>query len=177
MSSAIQELKVRAEILHKQIKEQNILHVKRLRALAECRRFSEEQLMERASTIRRRDCLAVVAAELGFSNWQEAKAAVSGDPAAREFGTLLYPRRSGHINHWFARYEDAAPMREASDGYLLAYKHQFLVVDRFYIESLGVDPDDEDWRELGFDWVRPASVAARTRLYAKVVAALPRQTV
>jgi hypothetical protein len=48
-------------------------------------------------------------------------------------------------------------------------------VDRFYIESLGLDPDDHDWQAIGFDWVRPRDVDARTRLYAKLVAALPRE--
>ena len=49
------------------------------------------------------------------------------------------------------------------------------VVDRYFIETLGLDPDDPDWKMIGFDWVRQADVAARTRLYSKLVAQLPRE--
>jgi hypothetical protein len=139
---AIQELKVRAEILHKRL----------------------------GDGYQRKDCLQMIAAEFGFPNWPAAKAAISGDGVVSDFGTLLYPVRGGHINLWYSRYEDAAPVREARNGYLLAYKRQFLVVDRFFIESLGLDPDDEDWHEIGYDWARPWNVQARTRLYGKLIA-------
>jgi hypothetical protein len=66
-------------------------------------------------------------------------------------------------------------MRKSGGGYLLAYRNQYFVVDRYYIESLGLDPNDRDWEALGFDWVHPRNVAARTRLYAKLVAAMPRE--
>ncbi len=173
----IRELKVRAEILHKRIQAHDARFLKRLRALPECRRSSDEQLLEAAATIRRRDCLNVIATELGFPNWPQAKAALTGAGDVVEFGTLLYPVRGGHLNRWYARYEEAAPVREACNGYLLAYKRHYLVVDRYFIESLGLDPDDADWNELGFDWVRPASLAARTRLYGKLIARLPREMV
>ena len=138
---AIQELKVRAEILHKRL----------------------------GHGYQRKDCLAMIAAEFGFPNWPTAKAAISGDRNASDFGTLLYPVGGGHINLWYARYEEAAAVREARSGYLLAYKKQFLVVDRFFIESLGLDPDDEDWHEIGYNWVRPWNFEARTRLYGKLI--------
>lgn len=144
---AIQELKIRAEIRQKRMGE----------------------------GVLRKDCLVIVAKELGFSSWPAAKAAISGKSEATEFGTLLYPAHAAHINLWYSRYDEAAPVREARGGYLLAYKKQFLVVDRYFIESLGLDPDDEDWRDLGYDWVRPKSVAARTRLYGKLIALRKRE--
>jgi hypothetical protein len=57
----------------------------------------------------------------------------------------------------------------------LGYKRQYVVVDRYFIESLGLDPEDADWQALGFDWVRPKNVAARARLYAKLLALQPRE--
>ena len=178
MTDAIGELKIRAEIFHKQVKAHDLLCLKRLRVLAGRRRSTDEQLLEMAATIRRRDCLTVIANEWGFPDWPQARAALTGQREAIEFGTLLCPVRCcGHINRWYVRYEEAAPVREACHGYLLAYKRQFLVVDGYYIESLGLDPGDADWNELGFDWVRPASAAARTRLYSKLIAGLPRETI
>jgi hypothetical protein len=163
MTEAIRELKIRAEILHKQLTANDAPALKRLHALPEFRRSTP-------AIIKRRDCLTVIAAELGFPNWTQAKAALAGDREVTEFGTLLCPPGCcGHINRWYVTYEQAAPEREAYKGYLLAYKRQYLVVDRYYIESLGLEPDDNDWKELGFDWVHPASLPARTRLYNKLI--------
>src|SRR5947209_3321579 len=135
---AIRELKVRAEILHKQIKASDS------RALARLRRTDAE-------TVRLHDCLTPIAADWGFPSWPEARKVLSGEGEPQDFGTLLCPPRfgGGHINQWFVRYEEAAAAREACNGYLLAYRRQYLVVDRFYIEDLGLDPDDPDWSDLG----------------------------
>ncbi|MGH9591982.1 MAG: hypothetical protein ACRD5L_02745, partial [Bryobacteraceae bacterium] len=120
MTDPIRELKIRAEILHKKIKSKDPRAIERLRVLPEHRRSPDVQ---------RRDCLALVAAELGFSNWPAAKIALSGEGQAEEFGTLLYPNRAAHLNLWYAAYQDAVPVRAARQGYLLAYKRQYLVVD------------------------------------------------
>jgi len=176
MMDPISELKTRAEILHRRIQTGDLTAIRRLRALPEFRRAADEGLV--SATIQRTHCLAVIAAELGFANWPQAKSALTGDSPVEDFGTMLYPKRAGgHVNRWYKGYEEAAEVRKACDGYLLAYQRHYLVVDRFYIESLGVEPDDPDWRALGFDWVRPKDPAARTRLYGKLVALLPRDAV
>jgi hypothetical protein len=178
---AVRELKTRAEILHRRIQTNDHRAIGRLRVLPDYRRASYEHLAAATATIQRRDCLSVIAAELGFASWPQAKTTITGDgpvvgPGA-DFGTMLYPghRCAGHINRWYKTYEEAAADRESSSGYLLAYKRQYVVVDRYFIESLGLDPADPDWDALGFDWVRPKSIAARSRLYAKLVACLPRE--
>ena len=178
---AIRELKTRAEILHRRIQANDHHAIGRLRVLPELRRASYEHLTAATATIQRRDCLTIIAAELGFASWPQAKTAISGDgsgvgPGA-DFGTILYSgdHCAGHLNRWYKTYEEAAADRAASKGYLLAYKRQYLVVDRYFIESLGLDPADPDWETLGFDWVRPKSFAARSRLYAKLVMRLPRE--
>jgi len=174
---AIRELKTRAEILHRRIQNNDHRAIGRLRVLPDFRRASYEQLSAATSDIQRRDCLTVIAAELGFSSWPEAKIAISGDSPVADFGTLLYPdhRCDGHLNRWYKSYDEAAADRASSGGSLLAYKRQFVVVDQYFIESLGLDPGDPDWQALGFDWVRPQSLAARSRLYGKLVACLPRE--
>ncbi len=176
MTDATCELKIRAEILHKQIQDGAAARL-RLRALTEYRRSSVDELASIAPEIQRRHCLNIIAAELGFSNWPHAKSVLTGEEPIANFGDLLCPEKCAmHLNHWCRTHEEAAAMRGETGGYLLAYRHQFLVVDRHYIRTLGLDPDDPDWDALGYDWARPRDAEARTRLYAKLVAALPRAT-
>ena len=88
----------------------------------------------------------------------------------QDFGTLLYPSTcSGHYNIWSASYAEAREIRAAHGGYLLAYKRQFLIVEDGYIDSMGLDPADPDWERMGRDWVQPGDLAARERLYRKLV--------
>ncbi len=178
MTDAIDELKVRAEILQRRLQAGDPRALARLRKLPAFRRASDGDLAGCGAAMRRQDCLALIAAELGFPNWPQAKDALTGEAVPADFGTLLCPRRcGGHINLWFARYEEASAVREARQGYLLAFRRQFFVVDRYYIEDLCLNPDDPDWEALGFDWARPKSVAARGRLYSKLIAGLPREVV
>lgn len=134
------------------------------------------RILQRRSDRRRlRECLGEVARQCGFPNWPAAKRALSGNGAVEDFGTLLWEKRcGGHFNRWYSNYETATEDRAMTNGYLLAYGRQYFVVDRYYIETLGLDPEDRDWQELGFDWVRPKDSAARSRIYAKLVNRLPR---
>jgi hypothetical protein len=178
------ELKVRAEILHHAVRTDDAAAMERLRVLAELRRVGTDALRAAAARVRRKHCLAAVAREAGFSSWEHALRILEDDghgrePADGDFGTVLYAARcGGHLNHWFASYAEArAFLVEApapgAPRYLLAYKRHFFVVDRFFIEAIGLDPDDDDWKAIGWDWARPASFAARRRLYGKVLRAAP----
>jgi len=173
MIDPIHELKVRAEILHARVQEHDTGVLKRLRVLSEFRRSPDGHLI---GTARHQHCLRVIAAEWGFPGYREAKRALSGEEPSPDFGALLYPNKCcGHLNRWYKIYEEAAEVRKDCRGYLLGYRHQYVVVDRYFIETLGLDPDDPDWEALGFDWVRPAEITARTRLYSKLVSQLPRE--
>jgi len=168
MHDAVQELRIRAELLHHLAKNNDPRALQRFRKSAV---FSP-------GNVRRRDCLTVLATELGFENWPHAKRALSGEPVT-DYGTLLYPKRcDGHLNLWFRTHTEAAGARQGRQGYLLAYRREFVVVDRWFIESLGLNPDDPEWQTLQFDWTRndPSCIGARARLYAKLVAMLPAET-
>ena len=83
--------------------------------------------------------------------------------------TDLYPRRcSTFLNDWLADYETAKNHQQQNGGYLLVYKKYFFIVSREYIETLGLNPDDPDWKLIGFDWVAPADNAAFERLKKKL---------
>jgi len=164
MLSASEELRTRAELFHTRVTNQDPVALQRLRR----RRLPVED-------VHRRHCLTLIAIEAGFADWPHAKRVLDGADDS-DFGSLLFPPRcDSHLNHWFRTHHEAAAVHAEVGGYLLAYKRQFVVVDRFYIEALGLDPDDQDWTVLAFDWSRPGASEARARLYAKLAATLPRE--
>jgi hypothetical protein len=162
----IEHLRARARALHKAVRRGEPEACARLRALRELHACDDSQL---AAQVRRRHCLSLIARELGFAGWPHAVAVIGGE-RADDFGTLLYPRgQSAHWNIWSADYDEARAIRTQHGGYLLAYKKHFLIVDRYFIETLGLDPDDADWERIGRDWVQPVEREARDRLYLRLL--------
>ena len=41
--------------------------------------------------------------------------------------------------------------------------------DGYFIETLGLHPNDPDWDLIGRDWVKPREPDARERLYGKLI--------
>ncbi len=167
------ELKTRAEILHKRLARGDAASLARLRALNELKKVEDDALAVAAADIQRKHCLTVVAREAGFSTWDHALRVLRGDAAERDFGSLLYDDAiSAIMNVWYADHEEARThlterRARGEDVYLLAYRRQFFLAERGFVERLGFDPSDPDWKAIGFDWAQPADLAARTRLYAK----------
>lgn len=174
MIDPIAELKVRAERLHRGVAQGGTPAIERLRALPELRKAAPEALLKFATDVQRKHCLAVVAREAGFESWAHASAVIAGAPVDESLGlgTALCPSTfSAHWNIWSASYEEARTIRAEHGGWLLAYKRHYFIVDRHYLESLGLDPEDDDWSRIGRDWARPADPEARRRLYGKLLVA------
>ena len=77
------------------------------------------------------------------------------------------PQLDVFLNHWFARYDEARAWLEREGGFLLPYRHHFFVCQAEAIRVMGLDPDDPDWKKVGWDCARPADHEAYERLYAK----------
>lgn len=153
-------LKHRARLLQRRAQQGDQAALERLSSLDES-----------VANVKRRHCLTVIAREYGFDGWGHLTRVIDGATEG-DFGTLLYgPDCTAHWNIWSASYGEARTIREEHGGYLLPYKRQFLIVDRFFIETLGLDPEDPDWTLAGRDWVKPQDPEARRRLYAKVIEA------
>lgn len=162
MVSLIDSLRARARVLHRRASRLDPASLARLG-------LEGASADEVAATLQRRHCLAAIARELGFSGWPHALAVLEGRDTG-DYGTLLYPRGgAAHTNIWCKSYEEARGIREKTGGFLLAYKTQYFIVDRYFIETLGLDPDDPDWEAIGRDWARPRQPEARARLYARLI--------
>ena len=166
MLRPLDEMKRRARALHKAARADDPEAWRRLRRLPELRKAAPDP-----SGVQRRHALAAVARELGFEGWSHAVAVLKGAETER-FGALMYPPHcSAHWNIWSASYEEARSIHEAHGGYLLPYAHHFVIVDRHFLETLGVSAEDPDWARIGADFVRPACPEARHRLVERVVQA------
>lgn len=172
----VRELKVRAEVLHKRLAAGDAQARSRLRVLHEHRHADDAALVALVPTVQRKHCLAVAARECGFASWDHARRVLQSDPREPDFGTLLYEETSATLNQWFASYEEARAVLDRSEPaqrkVLLAYKRHFFVAEIELVRALGLDPDDADWRAIGWDWARPTEPAARTRLYYKRLAGM-----
>ncbi len=168
MADIVQTLKTRARILHKRVRAGDAAAFRRLKKnLRDFRKLDDPAIGAR---LQRRHCLTAVARECGFDSWSHAMHLLGGGGTGG-FGAVLYPKRCGaHSNIWCASYDEAKAIRAEHGGYLLAYKHQFLVVDEHFIRTLGIDPKDPDLELINRDWAKPRQPAARARLYEKVIA-------
>lgn len=170
MVDLIQQHKSEARILHRETRRRVPEALRRGRILKELRESSDDAIAE--NTLRRH-CLAVIAREIGFDGWPHALGVITGQ-RSDDFGTILYPPRgAAYWNIWSASYHEAKSLREQTGGYLLAYKKHYFIVERYFIESLGLDPEDPDWERIGRDWAPPADLAARSRLYSRLIACNP----
>ena len=164
-SSATVRIKHYARILQRRARDAEPVALSRLRALRE---FAGAEAEHISRSVRREHCLTAGALQLGFQSWRHALEVLEGRP--EDFGTLLYPSSCmGHWNIWSAHYAEAREIRAAHGGYLLAYRRQFLIVDRDYIDSLGLDPDHPAWNDMGRDWPQPHDRGARAQLYDRLV--------
>ena len=82
--------------------------------------------------------------------------------------TMMYVSgMSVFLNRWFRSYEEARSSLDREGGFLFPYRTQFFVTDKEAIRELGLDPDDPDWKLIGWDWVRPLDRDAWGRLNHK----------
>lgn len=176
MCDAIEEVKIRAQRLVKKARAGDPAVIARLRAEVPALRDTALVDAEVAEAVQLKHALALVARELGFRGWPHAREVLGGDTEERDFGTLLYPPRCrGHLTSWHVDHAEARASRAAAAGYLLPFRTQFFVVERGFLEDLGLDPDDADWSAMGYDWAEPQDRDARRRLYGKLLASLPQE--
>lgn len=147
------EAKIQASILLKSLRsidaEKTASRFKLLPAFAN---LSIEDILQ--NDVKRKHALAVIAIENGFKSWVDLK-------------MQIHFIIGGYLNLWFANYNEAKSHLNSAVGYLLPYKKQFFICDANYIKQIGFDPDDPNWKLIGFDWAVPENKEAWQRLYKK----------
>ncbi len=155
-SFSLEEGKIQASILIKSLRSEDTTISQRAAARFHCLpEFSGLSISEiQKSPIKRKHALNVIAIENGFPSWNDLK-------------TQLCFIVGGHLNHWFTTYKEAKAFQKSSHGFLFPYKHQYFVCKETYVQEIGFDPRDPDWKLIDFDWVRPSDRRAWERLYRK----------
>jgi len=139
MEFAINEVKTQAKKLLKALKADETL-VKAMKVP-----FKKVALSS-IDELKLKHCLSLVSIELGFVNWHEAHAVLSGSSEVIEtinMGTFLYPQScGGFINEWYANYPEAKEslVSSANEKWLLPYKNQYIVVKSDYIKMFNLAP-------------------------------------
>ena len=167
MAGVISDLKAQARILHRQIVERESRRCGSGSAVARVQGPDASALpaSDQASALpgcrRARTWLPRMATRRWCSAWHRFEP-ISGRCSIPDGA-------DAHWNIWSASYDEARAIREQHGGYLLAYRQHFFIVDRHFIETLGLHPDDPDWELIGRDWVKPQQADARERLYATLI--------
>lgn len=108
-----------------------------------------------------KDAYELIAEQSGYSSWRELKKDF-------ELADLLNPPQWSAIwKIWFKTREEALTHFE-DHLFLLPYKNQFFLCDVNYIHSLGIEDDDEDFKNVGRDWTRPKNSRSLESLLKKI---------
>jgi hypothetical protein len=153
---SVSECKIQASILLKSLRSSDtpkaLATAKRLQLLPEFKNLSCEEIIK--IDVKRKSALTVIAIEKGFASWSELKC-------------QLPFIRGGFLNQWFKNYDEAKAYLQAHGGFLFPYQKQFFVCDQDYINHLGFNAEDKEWKLIDFDWAKPKNKEAWQRLYKK----------
>lgn len=150
---SLSEIKIQAQILLKKINSSD--HKLKADALAKITDYLQSINLELTTeNIQLKHCLGYFAADYGFANWANFKFYFDHSQLTK------FVPQGGFFNQWFSNYKEAKAILKASGGYLLPYQHQFFICERGYIEYLGLNPDDANWRKIACNWVEPEDIVA-----------------
>jgi hypothetical protein len=150
VNAAITELKTRARLLL------NGLESDQPQALARAQYMSHKRRWAIPPTWQLQHCLNIVAAEAGFALWDQARIVLGGEarPGDDMGDFWCETEASAFLNHWYADYALALDcLHKESRRFLLPYRRQFVVASEFYVQHLGLVPDDAAWPAMGHDLV------------------------
>lgn len=176
LPESLDRCRARARRLHQDLSAADPVRsraaAERFRRLRSFAALGADELIAARDRVQRKHALLVVALELGHESWDALRAAVERAAAAAPMPGMYTAAMAVYLNRWFADHAEARASLAERGGYLLPFRDQCFLTDADAVRLLGLDPDDPDWRRIGFDWVRPADAAAHGRLVARRRAAI-----
>lgn len=153
-SFSVDECKIQASILLKSLRGSDAEKAaKRFKRLPEFSNLSIADILQK--DIKRKHALLLISIENGFNSWFDLKMQVNFIVG-------------GYLNLWFTNHTEAkSHLQTSGNGFLLPYKKQFFICNANYIKQIGFEPNDPDWKLIGYDWAVPDDKEAWRRLYKK----------
>ena len=151
--------KSKADVLFKLVKQQDLVVSDSLKM-----RLSDagyERRLENIADFKRKDALNLIASEYQFESWNHLKHWVEKINRIDFSDFFGQPKFLGFTNVWFNNYGDAKQHQIENGGVLLSYRIQFFITTPFFLERLGFEKDDPEWKAMEFDWVNPKSPQAK----------------
>lgn len=165
----LHEYKTRARLLLKAARGpefgERAAAIQQLRGLPAFEDKPDEVIAKRALL---KHALHAVAIRAGLPSFDELKWACERSLGAEWEG--FYRRPSGGLNHWCRSYDEAREIHHRTGGFLLPYRHHYFVCLDSHLEAIGLDPNDPDWKRIGFDWIMPLDKQAHQRLRQRLEA-------
>jgi len=160
----LSELKTQASFLLKELRNSsadNRKSAERFLALPGFEDKTSQWIAEHLDAIQLKHAYLVLAVENGFTSWTEFRRIVIDKDC-------LYKSSSvGFIHSWFNHYPQAEAYHLRHGGYLLSFWDDYVVCGEEYINRIGLDIYQEQWRSIGYDWVAPKNRNAWTFLNEK----------
>jgi len=159
----LNQLKIEAKLLHKRLKSGSDNSVEAYLNHPIFRNLSSSQIEEKRKGIRLKDSYHLIASTYGFSRWEDLKRQViKNDMLYRSNGV-------GLIHKWFKSDTEASKYHIKYGGYLLQFWADYVICGVEYIQLLGLHHYAEEWKAIGYNWIKPADQAAYQKLYQKAV--------
>lgn len=114
--------------------------------------------------IQLKEAFDIIAKASGFKSWQDLSELYVATEHYCPKGS------SAHWKVWFKNYDEA--LKHLADGadYLLPYRDHYFICEKDYLTFLGIDPNDEDLKKIGRNWIEPKDADAFLRLTTKLQA-------
>lgn len=144
-------LKKEAKLLHKSIKNDYSIAVKRYMNLPH---FSNLLPNE----IKLKHAFQVIAIEYGYDNWNDLRSDII------ERDMLFRKNGVGLVHKWFKQYNKALLYHQRNGGYLLRFWNDYVICGHEYIELINLSDYQNEWKVIGYNWIEPKSGVAFKRL-------------
>jgi hypothetical protein len=145
--------------------------LERLAILSEYKLSSPLEKQAYLARISLADCKEIIAREQGEDSWQALLQRCNESSISEGVDDyLIYDNHvsNGCLNVWFPTYSEAKLYQQSKKRlFLFPYKNTFFVCTSSHLHEMGVDANDIDWKNIGYDWAYPQDGEAKSRLRLK----------
>ncbi len=153
----LRKLKFQASYLLKELKSNSTNSVKVANRFLQIPFFSNKTvswIIDHVDSIQLKHAYQVIAIETGFKNWTELKHVVIENDCLYKSGCV------GFVHAWFSDYLQAEIYFNKHGGYLISFWKDFVVCGKEYISGIGLSQYQEQWKSIGYNWVKPGDMKA-----------------